>query len=302
MSKDIKKEGTIAFSCGHEHPDWSTNDFGYVFTNQIGGCSTRVIKSPDRKLLVMISGIHDRTYQFETQMPKCEPNLFVGITWADTLKLYLNGKLDIEGPISSDDKLAIARAAAIEGYASVEEGLANLFALFLGTAPEKAGAIFFRITNTHSRNRIMEQLLESSLGKKFDAYWHGAKHESGLFALIRQLDQSRNEIVHWRVRRTFSLKDSSLETRDELVPPNVWQQNPNTTMISATTLNEFRAKADFVHRSLTMFNIFVRPGNVVPQPAWQEIFSAPVAYPPADTHPLSPNYKEPQTPPQSSQA
>jgi hypothetical protein len=210
----FRKEGTIIFQCLHENSNWSADANEYTFAQQAGFVANLVTKHSDKTLTIAVSGFHNKAYRFETEMPDCTSNngglLTVGLTWSDVLTLYLNGNLIMQGStvdeIDPAQSLQLARAAVIEGYAGVEESLASLFAALLGAWPHHAAVVFWRLTNTSSRNKIIEQLLTSRFGTQFDSYWHGQKHVGGLFTLIRQLDQTRNELVHWRVRRTFSLR------------------------------------------------------------------------------------------------
>jgi hypothetical protein len=209
------------------------------------------------------------------------------------------------GAIVRDGKLQLARAFAIEGYAKVERSLSLLFASLLGTSLDKAGVVFFRITNTHSRNTILETLLQKAHGDKFRVYWQGTRTESGLFTLIRQLDQRRNELVHWHVLNEIAIAETSHTSREVLKPPNFWNRPTDTQSISVEDLAAFILKADFVHRSLNMFHMATSDMFQITEAErepWLRIFEQPVSYPPPDTHPLSPNYREPETPPQSSQA
>jgi hypothetical protein len=210
--------------------------------------------------------------------------------------------VDLGVPIAPD--LQIARANAIQAYANMEQSLCTLFAYLLATVPEKAGVVFFRITNTNSRNNILSSLLGLMHESRFDAFWYGAQGQLGILKLIRQLDQRRNEIVHWHVVDNIDLEK---QTRQQtLAPPNFWALAKNMgSAISITDLVEFCTKADFVQRLLIMFWVIqTQPATNLPEPerqTWLDIFARPIAYPPPDTHPLSRNYKAPQTPPQSSQ-
>jgi hypothetical protein len=56
------------------------------------------------------------------------------------------------GSLPRDINMMIARIGAIEGYAKVEQALCGLFASLMGAPIEKAAIVFFRLTNTHSRN------------------------------------------------------------------------------------------------------------------------------------------------------
>lgn len=119
-------------------------------------------------------------------------------------------------------KLQIARAAAIEAYARFEQSLSIFLCDLLGTTMPKASAVFYKITNASGRNKIFENLIKIEYGNKYRIYWHGegkpgGKH--GLFKLIYQLDDTRNEIIHWTASRILTTSELNKEI-ETLVPPN----------------------------------------------------------------------------------
>jgi hypothetical protein len=194
---------------------------------------------------------------------------------------------------------------AIEEYAGVESALARLFAALLGTTDRRGSIIFFAIVNTRSRNSILEALLEDLHGRKYDTYWYGDPGSpgnpktGGLLTLVRQLDDERNHIVHWHTVRQIGP-----EISEALYPPHFWHRAPLADPITIETLTQFTQKANFVGRSISMFYAFTSMYDRLPaeaQKTWLEIFARPALYPPANSHPLSPNYKAPETPPQSSE-
>ena len=211
--------------------------------------------------------------------------------------------LDLNQQASNSVELHFLRGKAIQAYASIEFNLSILFAGLLQTSIDYAGIIFFRLTNTHSRNAIFEALLKKRYSNQFEAYWHGipnSPNRQGLFSLIRQLDQRRNEIVHWHTVNHINLEDDGKQSSYlDLSPPNAWAFKTDRPKISTTELKEFCAKADFVARSIGCF--FAVTGETIPAGSdsaetWNEIFQQPCIYPPPDNHPLSLNYKAPETP------
>jgi hypothetical protein len=126
--------------------------------------------------------------------------------------------------------------------------------------------------------------------------------------LIRQLDDERNHIVHWHpVQKVDLLGDGKSNTALQLMPPHFWHRAPAAAPITVQALKDFASKANFVRRSITMFYLFTTRAfaSRLPDDArntWREIFARPALYPPSNTHPLSLNYKAPETPPQSSEA
>jgi hypothetical protein len=89
-----------------------------------------------------------------------------------------------------DARFKIARAEAIDAYSGLEISLARLFAEMLGTKPDLAGIVLFRIGNARARNKMIEQLIKPKYGPKYNFYWNS------VFKFIGQLDQRRNEVVH----------------------------------------------------------------------------------------------------------
>jgi hypothetical protein len=75
-------------------------------------------------------------------------------------------------------RLRIARAYAIEQYASMEHALCTLFAKLLSAPVEKAALAFFKITNARARNTIISDLLENEFHSQYDLYWHGSSEEN----------------------------------------------------------------------------------------------------------------------------
>ncbi len=203
--------------------------------------------------------------------------------------------VDINNP---DVPLQISRANAINAYASVEKSLCRIFGHLLTTELNLAAIVFYSITNTHSRNRIIDELLEKRYGTTYEAYWNGipdTHNKHGMFKIIRQLDQRRNEIVHWHIG--FHPDDIP---RLGLTKPSIYPLiEPNSPSISVQDLNQFVEKADFVSRSLTIFYVLISSPIVSEEEALQplqEIFQQPASYPPSDTNPLSRNYKAPEIP------
>ena len=184
----------------------------------------------------------------------------------------------------SENELLLARAKAIQGYATVEQSLCTLFAHLLGAPPDLAGIVFFRIINSRSRNGIMEGLLKRRAQAEYRAFW------VSILKLITVADQQRNEIVHWHM--SVNISPPTIEVR--LIPPNFWIMTDSTPYYTGAKLLEFEAKCDFLSRSLMMFYLLLRTDlPSANRETWHEICQRELTYPPPDTHPLSPNYKAP---------
>jgi hypothetical protein len=88
--------------------------------------------------------------------------------------------------------------------------------------------------------------------------------------------------------------------KETLVAPNFFNLGPNSEHIDTNVLSDFIQKAHFVHRSVNMFSMIFGTSVTVPESErepWRKIFAEQFVYPPPDSHPLSQNYKAPQTPP-----
>lgn len=199
-------------------------------------------------------------------------------------------------PAVNQDVFLTARANAIQAFASLEFSLSIVFSRWLGTAPELGGLVFFRIINTHSRNRILDDLKETHFPDQYSLFWNS------LLKLIRQIDQRRNEIVHWHVVNTIDLDLPHKEaSRLTLSPPTGWTSK-STASINEDDLEKFIRKCNFVARLATMFSFLKTEHAEALGETWLDIFQRPIVYPPPDTHPLSPNYKTPESTPQFSGA
>lgn len=204
-------------------------------------------------------------------------------------------------PPENETPFLVERARAINGYATVEQAVSNLFADLLGTSYELGGIVFFRITNASARNAIIETLLKKKYGATFDAFWSGVPntpHRKGLFTLIRQLDQRRNEIVHWTTVTQIGTTQTLV-----LMRPVFWAfQEAAPQSITTDDMAEFTAKASFTARAINMFSVFAR-GALDDHPdlrqTWHDICQRPCIYPPPADHPLSLTPPESEIPPQS---
>jgi hypothetical protein len=197
------------------------------------------------------------------------------------------------------------RGYAIGSYASLESSLCSLLAVLLGVDVPKAGIIFYRVVNTRSRNAIISDLLKRAHGENYKEFWNS------VIKLIRQLDSERNEIAHWHFvleigdegGPEIDLGDVELGT-NVLYPPNSWLAADVSSKKTHADLAAFSGKCDFVSRAINVFATTLSPPETIPPDAlesWRDICRQELPYPPPDTHPLSRNYKEPGSPPQSSE-
>lgn len=181
----------------------------------------------------------------------------------------------------------------------IEQNLNSLFANLLQSTPQLAGIVFYRITNTSSRNAVIESLIEQRHGSKYEAYLNGipnTPNRKGLFSLIRQLDQRRNEIVHWHTLHDVVMDAGKTTSTLYLTKPNAWSFPTEVQKITVEDMQAFCEKATFTAKSIAHFDLTAAgwiTDETALRDAWIEICQQPCIYPPPDTHPLSPNYKAP---------
>jgi hypothetical protein len=189
------------------------------------------------------------------------------------------------------EALQLARAAAIETYSYLEQQLCLLFADLMHTDYRLASIVFYRLTNTHSRNRIIESLLEQRYGKTYRKFWNS------VLKLVRQIDTRRNELVHWHVWSP----DPDDET-DDYGPVLAPHGDSEASAICVPDLNEFIEKTEFVRLQIMMFYLLhlskKSPETLESDPSY-ETFLRPVTYPPPADYPGFHLRPAPSSPPQS---
>ena len=187
----------------------------------------------------------------------------------------------------------ILRGKAIQKYAELEHSLGSLYAFLMGVPPEIAGITFFKIQNTRSRTAILDKLLKRKCGNTYNVFWNP------LGKLLGELDQKRNEIVHWGtiVEIVLGAQDGTQEL--VLMPSNLWDHKLEPR-INGEDLYAFIVKCDFIQRSVNVFEAVISSPRILPDgstfpvsDAWRDICLQPITYPPPDTHPLSLNYSKP---------
>ncbi len=190
-------------------------------------------------------------------------------------------------PALASIALHVARAKAIEQYSALEQSLCRVFGRALGTEPDYAGIVFFKITSARGRLAMIEKLLRKRLGDRYASlFWNPA------ISAIKVLDQKRNEIVHW----TTLVHIGDTLPIVHLVPPNLYDLRPGRSPYwDADKLNEFKGECDYYSRLLNMYwmNVLTTDAPEDLRRPWLDRFQQAQPYPPPDTHPLSPNYKEP---------
>lgn len=199
------------------------------------------------------------------------------------------------GRIVDSDPLWAARGKAIGAYAYLESIMCSMFAR-LGEMPnEAAGIIYFKITSAQVIKSILDKLMRRRYGDTYSLFWNSFLKEFG------KLANSRNEIVHWVPENTHQVTDEGRTFEMKLFPPHrhFGTDDGNTPVLTASDLAAFRAKCSFFASqcfSLLMHLDGLDDGEPLP-----ERFLQPIVYLPPSNPRRSPNDREPQTPPQSSQ-
>lgn len=200
-----------------------------------------------------------------------------------------------------NDEFWAIRAKAIHRYAQLESALFGLFVDLTGMHPKAAGVVFFKITNTQARNKIIEKLFQQKHGENFNLF-----RNSLLQTHLRPLDQMRNELVHWTT--IFSVTDGNASL---VLKPPAWFWNiDNSPEHDVRSILEFTEKCQFYRNIVTAFTLITgkrRPDipdfpelSEADKKPWLDIFSQPIIYPPPEGHPLFQTRPGSDNPPQSS--
>lgn len=212
-------------------------------------------------------------------------------------------EIDLAKPFEGQMEFYAARGKAIDAYAGLEASLCRLLGVLMRIDDKAAAIIFYKITNTSSRNQIIENLLADRHKDAYSIFWFGVPkthHKRGMIHLIRDLDTERNKIVHWH---------SGLFIEDErpiirLVKPASWgAETDQAESLETGDFLAFSMKADWVSRCLNMFTFFISGARLsLPaeqQHTWRDIFQQPCTYPPSNNHPINQTSEERPIPPQS---
>ncbi len=196
---------------------------------------------------------------------------------------------------ASRQQLVLARAEAIDAYASLEHWLCSLFAGLTKMDHDAAAIVFYRIANTRSRNAIIEDLLRRRFGTTYRAYWNS------MLKFLGQLDQKRNQIVHWHIGGSPEAEYIAAALQR---PGNSYFLDPDGSKLTQTDLTDFMGRAQFAATSICCFCLLEWGGFSDPDEprAWHDTFLQPLIYPPPEAHPLSRMLQGRRSPPESSQA
>jgi hypothetical protein len=202
-----------------------------------------------------------------------------------------------------DDIWAI-RGQAIQAYANLEQSLVRLFASLSDMKIGVAQIVFFKISNSDSRNKIIETLFKRKFETNYNLF------RNSLVSHLRPIDIERNQIVHWNVVIQVGLDENGGTTSEAtLMPPALVSAGLNPPVMYKTDLQDFIAKCIFY---IYLINAFYRevldpdpphpdatPSTEAEKQTWRDIFSQPIIYPPPAAHPLSRIEREPDSPHQA---
>jgi hypothetical protein len=187
------------------------------------------------------------------------------------------------------DPLWAARGKAIQAYAILEQSLASFLAFLSDTDLNVAAIVFFKISSTDSRNKILEKLFRLKFQARYNLF------RNTLFEQLRPIDRERNGIVHWNTVADVGHDGENATASLHLRPPAALRTVDSESKTTAQ-INEFSARCGFYARLINMFAMAEGPLQAhltaVDLSSWREIFSQPITYPPPSDHPLS------QTPPE----
>jgi hypothetical protein len=213
--------------------------------------------------------------------------------------------LDEVHRIRARDDLWAIRGYAIQAYATLEQGLCILFSNLAGIDFDTAAIIFFRITNTSSRNSILEKLFQKRMGDSYSLF------RNSLIAQLRPIDIERNAIVHWNtVTDIGDDENGDPKVSTCLTTPYIYTLNANAPRKGTDDLVDFIEKCTFYSRLIDAFCLYgteeYKKFNVPEMDsvarAWRDIFQQAIVYPPPKAHPLSLKQPEHDIPPRSSPA
>lgn len=176
---------------------------------------------------------------------------------------------------SAEYAFCAARGSAISEYAYHEEALCGLYAHVMGVPITVGGVVFFQLNNARARLTIIDKLLRKKTGASYTTFWASLKKQ------LKQLDERRNQIVHWTTVVTHHDKPVV-----SLVPPEHWNADENTPSLLEKDLIDFGAQCHFYCNVLCFF-VYHLEGQPYVTKEWTDVFQQQVVYPPPADHPLS---------------
>jgi hypothetical protein len=186
--------------------------------------------------------------------------------------------------MAAEDEFWAVRGKAIQGYASLEQAMSNLFSALGGMGIENGAIIFFKIASADARNKIVEALFRKEFGDQFNLF------RKSLFEQLKPIDQERNQIVHWNAACKTG-HDGISTTAEVVLTPPAMVSGKRPQIKTTGDIRVFDAKAQFFARLVTMFtmvncDITEFPMAEDEKAPWHDIFSRPIVCPPPLDHPL----------------
>jgi hypothetical protein len=196
--------------------------------------------------------------------------------------------------VAEHDPIWANRGKAIQSYAILEQSLCHAFAQLADMKLETALVIFYKITNTGSRDSILERLLHKKHGTRFNLFWNV------YFKELRKINTKRNELAHWLSALNAALNDQNIMLVGITLihPSSLVNQQPEKHLTS-NDLIEFSSKCQIFARLCIMFCLVTSDKTLDEdtKKTWLEIFQQPLVYPlPAD-HPLNQTPAKTDNPP-----
>jgi hypothetical protein len=181
---------------------------------------------------------------------------------------------------SAQDPFWATLGHAIQANSRLEQSLCRLFQNLTGMTEECAGIIFYKIINASTLHGILETLAKLKYGELYSLFL------KSVIAMLRQLSDKRNRIVHWRA----GIHPHEKEIRLTLPRLHFLKDIGASDYLNTAHLNEFIAKCKFIQTQIYDFLMMqdefwktrVRP-DVLEK--WQERFQREAVYKPLPSSP-----------------
>jgi hypothetical protein len=184
--------------------------------------------------------------------------------------------------IAARDGFWATRSQAIHAHVTLEQSLCLLFQSVTNIAPEMAGLVFFKITNSRARANLLDALIRKRFESKYNLFWNSFLKQ------LEAVDNRRNEIVHWVTATNIGTLDSAGKPIVELtlIPPTFLHSAQPTAVINTKDLCDFIKRCDVFARLCNMFCLALtgKMGDERTK-AWLQIFEQPLVYPFPSDHP-----------------
>ncbi|MEQ1929985.1 MAG: hypothetical protein ABL957_05560 [Parvularculaceae bacterium] len=189
--------------------------------------------------------------------------------------------------LSPYELMLLYRSDAIGAYGAFEQALSRCFIAVTKTEPRVGSLIFFNIVATRTRLSIIESLLKEKYYPAQRPFWVSA------LKLIRKIDDTRNQIVHWLPISELPVDKNgvaSLNSRKSpetwLRPPDYWKFAEGSGELSINDVLAFRHKTTFVAKNLDLWHIHVTGSLPDVTKPFEHRFQQSIPYPPPEDHPL----------------